>query len=184
MELSREGGLYKADSALIKEAISSGSKARAGLIVVENDEVIIFEVAAHGIRDVSHFSLRGGGKRTGDSTLVRKEFFERVARRLRWFFRIKCRLLSAVLISKGGLRIQSQGLGARNSIVNAPTSIGGRAAANEVLAEGWQTHYWRARPCGTGQNDRGRSEKNIHRWGGNLGIEGIGNAADQGTRHW
>ena len=35
VELSREGGLYKADSALIKEAISSGSKARAGLIVVE-----------------------------------------------------------------------------------------------------------------------------------------------------
>ncbi len=83
IELSREGGLAKADSSLIREAITSGTKARAGLLVVENDEVLIFEIAAHGIRDVSQFSLRGGGKRTGDSTAVRNEFFEKVAKETR-----------------------------------------------------------------------------------------------------
>ena len=55
VEISREGGLAKPDLDLIKEAISSGTKAKAGLIVVESDEVLVFEVTSRGIRDVSNF---------------------------------------------------------------------------------------------------------------------------------
>ena len=137
IEVSREGGLSRMDRSLIKEAVASGNKARAGLIVVENDEVLIFEVASHGIRDVSHFSLRGGGKRTGDSSAVRKEFFEKVAKETRMVFPDEMPLvLCGPGLAREGFEDDLKSLGAKNMFVNAPTSIGGRAAANEVLAEG------------------------------------------------
>ena len=137
IELTREGGLSKTDSSLIKEAISSGSRARSGLIVVENDEVLIFEVATHGIRDVSQFNMRGGGKRTGDSSAVSKEFFEKVSKETRMVFPDEMPLIiCGPGMAREGFEKLLRGLGAGNSIVNAPTSIGGRAAANEVLADG------------------------------------------------
>ena len=61
VEITREGGLPKADLNLLKETLAAGSRAKAGLIVVESDEILIFEVTARGIRDVSQFSMRGGG---------------------------------------------------------------------------------------------------------------------------
>ncbi len=137
IELTREGGLSRADYALIKEAISSGSRARSGLIVVENDEVLIFEVATHGIRDVSQFNLRGGGKRTGDSSAVSKEFFERVAKETKMVFPDEMPLIiCGPGMAREGFESLLRGLGSQNRIVNAPTTIGGRSAANEVLAEG------------------------------------------------
>jgi stalled ribosome rescue protein Dom34 len=81
--------------------------------------------------------MRGGGKRAGDSTSVRRGFFERVAKETRLVFPDDMPL---VLCGPGMAREQFEAhlrvLGAQNSIVNAATSIGGRAAANEVLAEG------------------------------------------------
>jgi len=137
IELTQEGGLSRVDSALIKEAISSGRKARSGLIVVENDEVLIFEVAVHGIRDVSQFNLRGGGKRIGDSTAVRNEFFEKVAKETKMVFPDEMPLiLCGPGMAREGFEFLLRRLGAQNKIVNAPTTIGGRSAANEVLAEG------------------------------------------------
>jgi protein pelota len=137
IELTREGGLSRVDYALIKEAISSGTRARSGLIVVENDEVLIFEVATHGIRDVSQFNLRGGGKRTGDSSAVSKEFFEKVSKEARMVFPDEMPLIiCGPGMAREGFESLLRGLGAQNKIVNAPTKIGGRAAANEVLAEG------------------------------------------------
>ena len=137
VELTREGGLSKSDSSLIKEAISSGSRARSGLIVVENDEVLIFEVATHGIRDVSQFNMRGGGKRTGDSSAVSKEFFEKVSKETRMVFPDDMPLIiCGPGMAREGFEKLLRDMGAANRIVNAPTSIGGRAAANEVLADG------------------------------------------------
>jgi len=137
VELTREGGLSKADSSLIKEAISSGRRARSGLIVVENDEVLIFEVANHGIRDVSQFNMRGGGKRSGDSSAVSKEFFEKVSKETRMVFPDDMPLIiCGPGMAREGFEKLLRGLGAGNRIVNTPTSIGGRAAANEVLADG------------------------------------------------
>tara|TARA_B100000287_G_scaffold210593_1_gene198782 strand:- start:28109 stop:29215 length:1107 start_codon:yes stop_codon:yes gene_type:complete len=137
VEISREGGMSKSDLALIKEAISSGTKARLGLIVVESDEVLIFEVASHGIRDVSNFSLRGGGKRSGDSTVVRREFFEGVAKETKMVFPEEMPIvICGPGLAREGFEANLRSIGAKNSIVNAPTTIGGRSAANEVLAEG------------------------------------------------
>ena len=183
VEVSREGGLYKADSALIKEAISSGSKARAGLIVVENDEVIIFEVAAHGIRDVSQFSLRGGGKRNGDSTLVRKEFFNRVARETKMVFQDQMPIvICGPGLAREGFESNLRDLGARNNIVNAPTSIGGRSAANEVLAEGLANSLLGEHAIVEQVKVIEEGLKRISTDGAvTFGIEGIGTAADQGA---
>ena len=43
VEITREGGLPKADLNLLKETLAAGSRAKAGLIVVESDEILIFE---------------------------------------------------------------------------------------------------------------------------------------------
>lgn len=137
IELTREGGLSKADTSLITEAITSGRKARSGLIVVENDEVLIFEVSTHGIRDISQFNMRGGGKRSGDSAIISKEFFDRVSRETRMVFPDDMPLIiCGPGMAREGFEKLLRGLGAKNRVVNAPTSIGGRAAANEVLADG------------------------------------------------
>ena len=63
IELSWEGGIDPRDLQLIEAAVADGQRSRVGLIVVENDEILIFEFAKHGIRDISSFSMRGGGKR-------------------------------------------------------------------------------------------------------------------------
>tara|TARA_B100001173_G_C16024811_1_gene563590 strand:+ start:1422 stop:2483 length:1062 start_codon:yes stop_codon:yes gene_type:complete len=137
IEITREGGLEKSDLDLINEAISSGTKAKAGLIVVESNEVLVFEVTSRGIRDVSQFSMRGGGKRVSGSSIVRNAFFEDVASEVRMVFKDDMPL---VICGPGLAREQFEdnlrALGCKNTISNAATSIGGRSAANEVLTEG------------------------------------------------
>ena len=137
VEITREGGLPKADPNLLKETLAAGSRAKAGLIVVESDEILIFEVTARGIRDVSQFSMRGGGKRADDSTGVRRGFSEGVAKEVRMVFPDEMPLvICGPGLAREGFEKDMRALGAKNTITNAPTSIGGRAAANEVLAEG------------------------------------------------
>tara|TARA_B100000674_G_scaffold133639_1_gene103271 strand:- start:7896 stop:8957 length:1062 start_codon:yes stop_codon:yes gene_type:complete len=137
VEISRDGGLERSDLDLIAEAISSGTKAKAGLIVVESDEILVFEVTSRGIRDVSQFSMRGGGKRVSDPSSVRNAFFEDVAREVGMVFADEMPL---VICGPGMARERfEKGLrdtGSKNTVTNAPTSIGGRSAANEVLSEG------------------------------------------------
>ena len=131
------GGFVKSDLSLLKETISSGKKAKSALIVVENDEVILFEVTSHGIRDVSQFTMRGGGKRINDSSGVRRAFFERVAKETILVFSDE---MPMVICGPGLAREQFESMlrlnGSKNQILNAATSIGGRSAANEVLADG------------------------------------------------
>ena len=137
VEISREGGLPKADLNLVKEAIATGSRAKAGLIVVESDEILVFEVTSRGIRDVSQFSMRGGGKRADDSTVVRRGFSEGVAKEVKMVFPDEMPLvICGPGMAREGFERNMRSLGAKNTITNAPTSIGGRAAANEVLSEG------------------------------------------------
>ena len=137
VELEFPGGLVKSDSTLLKETITAGSRAKSGLIVVENDEITLFEVASHGIRDLSQFSMRGGGKRTSDSTSIRRGFFERVAKETALVFPDNMPL---VICGPGLAREQFESMlreiGSKNQILNTATSIGGRPAANEVLADG------------------------------------------------
>ncbi len=137
IEISFEGGIPSVDESLIQSALSAGSQPKAGLVVVENDEVLIFEVTAHGIRDISSFSMRGGGKRADDSTEVSRRFFEKVTHETNMVFP---KSMPLVICGPGMARDQFEkmlrGLGAENQMLNTATSIGGRAAANEVLAGG------------------------------------------------
>ena len=137
VELEFPGGFIKSDLSLLKETISSGSRAKSALIVVENDEIILFEVTSHGIRDVSQFSMRGGGKRINDSSGVRRDFFEKVAKETILVFTDD---MPMVICGPGLAREQFESIlksnGSKNQILNAATSIGGRSAANEVLADG------------------------------------------------
>jgi protein pelota len=137
VELEFPGGFIKSDLSLLKETISSGSRAKSALIVVENDEIILFEVTSHGIRDVSQFSMRGGGKRINDSSGVRRDFFEKVAKETILVFSDD---MPMEICGPGLAREQFESIlksnGSKNQILNAATSIGGRSAANEVLADG------------------------------------------------
>jgi len=137
VDLEFPGGIAKSDISLLRETISSGLRAKSALIVVENDEIILFEVTSHGIRDISQFSMRGGGKRTNDSSSVRKGFFERVAKETILVFPDE---MPMVICGPGLAREQFESIlrinGSKNLILNAATSIGGRSAANEVLADG------------------------------------------------
>jgi len=137
VELEFPGGFVKSDLSLLKETISSGSRAKSALIVVENDEIILFEVTSHGIRDVSQFSMRGGGKRITDSSGVRRDFFEKVAKETIMVFSDD---MPMVICGPGLAREQFESMlrsnGSKNKILNTATSIGGRSAANEVLADG------------------------------------------------
>ena len=137
IELTMPGGLPKSDKALLREAQSAGSKAKTGLIVVENDEIVLYQVSTHGIREVSQFSMRGGGKQADDSTSVRRGFFERVAKESQMIFPDRVPL---VICGPGMAREQFEShlrsQGAQNQILNSATSIGGRSGANEVLAKG------------------------------------------------
>ncbi|NDB65331.1 MAG: hypothetical protein EB165_05305 [Euryarchaeota archaeon] len=137
VEVSREEGIGQSDLDLIRSAIVDGIRPRVGLVVVENDEVLLFEVAKHGIRDVSSFEMRGGGKRGGDSSAVRSEFYNRVARETSL---VLASSMPVIICGPGIAREVFEPLFKEHSgsgmIVNIGTSIGGRAAANEVISEG------------------------------------------------
>jgi len=137
IEITRDGGLSGADESLLREAFAVSSRAKCGLVVVEADEVMIFEIARHGVRDVSQFNMRGGGKRTNDSTSVRKDFFERVSRETMLIFDGEVPLIicgPGLAREKFEKEMMEAGFG--GSVLNVATSIGGRSAANEVLTEG------------------------------------------------
>ena len=137
IEISREGGFSEVDNSLLVEAFSSGKRVNSGLLVVENDEILLFEVTQYGMRDVSQFSLRGGGKRYSDTSEIRDGFFSKVAKETILVFKeniplIICGPGMARDIFEKNLR----SLGAKNEILNSPTSIGGRSAANQILTDG------------------------------------------------
>ena len=137
IEITREGGLSKVDLNLLHDSFSVGKRINSGLIVVENDEILMFEVTQHGIRDISQFSMRGGGKRYSDTTSVRDGFFNQVAKECILVFKSQTPL---IICGPGMAREKFEknlkSLGAKNECINTPTSIGGRPAANEILTEG------------------------------------------------
>lgn len=137
VELSWDGGIDPRDIQLIEAAIADGQRSRVGLVVVENDEILLFEVAKHGIRDISSFSMRGGGKRGKDSSDVRSDFYLKVAKEASLVFESS---MPVVVCGPGLAREQFEADLRESSgivkILNVATSIGGRAAANEVISEG------------------------------------------------
>lgn len=137
IEISRPGGLSLSDTSLLNSSIIAGKSVNSGLIVVENDEILMFEITQHGMRDISSFSMRGGGKRYSDPTSIRKGFFDRVAKETILVFKAHTPLIiCGPGMARDNFEKSLKSLGAKNECINTSTSIGGRSAANEVLSDG------------------------------------------------
>ena len=138
IEISWKGGISESDRSLLSEAVQDSGRGRAAIAVVESDEILLFEIAQHGMRQVGDtFTLRGGGKREGKSTEIRTAFLAKVADQA-------SKAISAdmpiVICGPGMAREQFEtllkGTGVGHRTLNIGTSIGGRSAANEVMREG------------------------------------------------
>ena len=80
IEITWLGGIPETDRNLLADSIQEGGRGRVAIAVVESDEILLFEIAQHGMRQVGDtFTLRGGGKREAKSAEVRKEFLTKVA---------------------------------------------------------------------------------------------------------
>lgn len=137
VEIAWEGGLSEADRTLLDEALQDSGRGRVAIAVVEGDEILLFEVAQHGMRDVSMFTLRGGGKREAKSQEVRDAFLAGAAKETAMVFPEE---MPVVICGPGMAREQFEsqlkGHGPSRRTLNIGTSIGGRAAANEIMREG------------------------------------------------
>lgn len=137
VELLWEEMMPLEDAELLQRAATDGAKARVLMAVVESDEIMLFEVTANGLRESTTFTMRGGGKRHGDSSKARTAFFEESAKESLLVLRSDMPLL---LCGPGSAReafadaIRKKGHSGH--IRSVATSIGGRAAANEILREG------------------------------------------------
>ena len=138
IEISWKGGISESDRSLLAEAVQDSGRGRAAIAVVESDEILLFEIAQHGMRQVGDtFTLRGGGKREGKATEIRTAFLAKVADQA-------SKAISAdmpiVICGPGMAREQFEtllkGTGVGHRTLNIGTSIGGRSAANEVMREG------------------------------------------------
>ena len=140
VEIFCEGGLPSEDQQLLNEALKSSSKGNVAIAVVESDEVILYEVSSHGLREVALFSLRGGGKyegRTNSSENARTDFITKVTAEINMQIPQK----TPVVVCGPGMTREDfkrklQALGNERTLVSVGTSMGGRSAANEVLREG------------------------------------------------
>ncbi len=138
IEISWKGGISESDRSLLAEAIRDSGRGRVAIAVVESDEILLFEIAQHGMRQVGDtFTLRGGGKREGKSTEIRTAFLAKVADQAS---KAISGDMPVVICGPGMAREQFEALlkatGVGHRTLNIGTSIGGRAAANEVMREG------------------------------------------------
>ena len=134
VELTSHKEFPKVDQDLIKQACSDSGKAKVVIILVETDEAILFEVSSRGVREVSTWTMRGGGKYTGAklSEGVSKSFYEKISREANDSIPEGTPI---VICGPGHAREKLAPLinGAKKLIA---TSMGGRGAANEVISEG------------------------------------------------
>jgi len=138
VEISWTGGISESDRSLLAEAVKDGGRGRVAIAVVESDEILLFEIAQHGMRQVGDtFTLRGGGKREGKSTEIRNAFLAKVAEQASKAISSE---MPVVICGPGMAREQFEsllkGTGVGHRTLNIGTSIGGRSAANEVMREG------------------------------------------------
>lgn len=137
VELTATTRWSAADEQLLRESVKEGGRAKAAIIVVETDEIQLFEIASHGMRDLSQFTMRGGGKREAKSAEVREGFLAQGAKKAALLFGNE---LPLIICGPGLTRVQFAKLlvegGCSQKMLNVATSIGGRPAANEVLSQG------------------------------------------------
>jgi protein pelota len=135
IEISCEDGFPKVDLDLIDNAVKSAGRAKVVILVVENDEVILYEVTGRGMREVTTWTMRGGGKYQGGklSETVTAAFFKKVKDE---FQELQDEEVPVVVAGPGLARERLLPMLHSKVTKLAPTSIGGRAAANEVIRDG------------------------------------------------
>lgn len=140
VEVSTSTSFPAVDLQLIAEAEAAGTRPRVALVVAEHDEIILYTVAQRGLREGMTWTMRGGGKRGGDvrvAASVEEAFLEGTAKE------IAASLEGEVPVviagpghAKDRLATVLGPFAPRLHVTVVATSIGGRAAANEVLREG------------------------------------------------
>lgn len=134
VEITSNEAFPSIDVDLISQACNDTGRAKVVIMVVESDEAIMFEASGRGLREVSTWTMRGGGKYSGAklSEGVSKSFFEKIASEAGQSIPEGCPI---VLCGPGHAREKLAALldGPKKLIA---TSMGGRAAANEVIREG------------------------------------------------
>ena len=140
IKLSIDGVWPTEDIQLINSAKKHSSSSKVAIIVAELDEIILYEVTMHGLRDIATFTMRGGGKYTGNSESssgIQKGFMKKVTSDIN----IQLNKNIPIIICGPGMareRLQEMfdSIDSGRTIRNIATSMGGRASANEILKEG------------------------------------------------
>ena len=132
------------DSSLLKDAVDSSNKSNVSVVVVENDEIILFEITSRGLREGATWTMRGGGKR-GDvrtSESVAQSFQKQVAKEI---LAATSTELPMILCGPGHAREKLRSVileiepGRNLRLIG--TSMAGRAGANEVIREGLANEF-------------------------------------------
>jgi len=123
---------------LLEKSSKASGESRLAIAIVEHDEITLYELALHGIREVAQFTMRGGGKYSGGvraSQEVQDAFRAKVAKDLHLQLPEKVALLLAGPgLAREALLTEMKHTG--RTLKTVGTSIGGRSGVNEVLAEG------------------------------------------------
>ena len=134
IEITSSKDFPQVDHDLIKQSCANSGKAKVVILVVESDEAIMYELTGRGIREVSTWTMRGGGKYSISklSEGVSKSFFEKISKEANDSIHEGTPI---VICGPGHAREKLAPL------INGPkkivaTSMGGRGAANEVITEG------------------------------------------------
>ena len=139
IEITDEGGFPSVDKDLIKQACAESGKAKVVILVVEADEVILFEVSSRGMREISTWTMRGGGKRgeLKQSSKIASSFRSDVIHALTATLGDETPLiLCGPGHARDALLNDLKAYGETRFMKSIATSMGGRSGANEVLREG------------------------------------------------
>ena len=139
LEIHSSSGFPEYDRLLLTDTMTTDKKSNVSIIVVENDEIILFEVTRRGLREGATWTMRGGGKR-GDvrtSETVAKSFQQQVAKEI---LAATSTQLPMILCGPGHARERLRNVilsqDPQRTIRLVSTSMAGRSGANEIIRDG------------------------------------------------
>ena len=139
LEIHSSSGFPEYDRLLLTDTMATDKKSNVSIIVVENDEIILFEVTRRGLREGATWTMRGGGKR-GDvrtSETVAKSFQQQVAKEI---LAATSTQLPMILCGPGHARERLRNVilsqDPQRTIRLVSTSMAGRSGANEIIRDG------------------------------------------------
>ena len=134
-----ESGFSSHDEALLDNAVRTSNTPQVALLVVEQDEMILYFITNRGLRESAQWTMRGGGKRfdSKQSRTILTQFQSSIAEKIVQQINTEMPL---ILCGPGHYRDEVAHLFKTKHQMRTMTSIGttmgGRAAANEVLSQG------------------------------------------------